>query len=263
MIFVSTVVFPIIRNAFSSLRTNTRLPVTVFSAGDHRLRTIGRQIESLVTRQCEVCVTPATPLREAVGALSKTGGRLYLTEGLWNFNKTLEIDSKFIQIHSLSPGRTVFRRESAMASTDPIISSTGVNNIFEGIRFIDETDTVATHALKISGSNSIVRNCVFEDFHGGVLVSTANRVRIMDCEFHTGVNRAIEYSGTCVGGMITANSIERTGGNVYLGDDVSLMTVIGNTFDTSGVQISYFAGQNIETGSALNVIDPSRVEERC
>ena len=263
MIFVSTVALPILRRMFSTQRTNTRFPVTVFSGGDHRFRTIGRQIENLASRQCEICITPATPLREAVGALSKTGGRLYLTEGLWNFNRTLEIDSKFIQITSLSPGRTVFRRESDLATTDPIISSTGVNNIFEGIRFIDETGTVATHALKITGDNSIVRNCVFEDFYNGILVSSANRVRIMDCEFHTGVSRAIEYSGTCVGGMITANSIERTGGNVYLGDDVSQMAVIGNTFDTVAVELSFFADQSIGTGSALNVIDPSRVEERC
>jgi len=263
MIFVSTVVMPILRRVFSPRRTNTSFPVTVFSGGDHRFRTIGRQIESLASRQCEICITPDTPIRDGVAALGKTGGRLYLTEGLWNFNRTLEIDSKFIQIHSLSPGRTVFRRESAQATTDPIISSTGVNNVFEGIRFIDQTGTVATQALKITGDNSIVRNCVFEDFYNGVLISGANRVRVMDCEFHTGVNRAIEYSGTCVGGMITANAIERTGGNVYLGDDVSQMAVIGNTFDTVSVELSYFAGQSIETGSALNVIDSSRVEERC
>ena len=88
-------------------------------------------------------------------------------------------------------------------------------------------------------------------------------MKIVDSEFQTGVNRAIEYSGTCAGGVITSNTIERTGGNVYLGDDVSSVVVIGNTFDTTATELSYFAGQSIETGSALNTIDPSRVEERC
>ena len=63
--------------------------------------------------------------------------------------------------------------------------------------------------------------------------------------------------------MITQNSVERTGGNVYLGDNVSEVVVIGNTFDATSTELSYFAGKSIETGSALNVIDPSRVEERC
>ena len=263
MIFVSIVSTPIFRKVFVAQRSNTRLPVTVFTGGDHRFRTIGRQIENLVNRQCEVCITPATPLREGIGALSKTGGRLYLTEGLWHFNGSLEIDSKFIQLISLSPGRTVFARESAQAVTDPIIKSTGANNLFEGIRFIDETATVATQALKITGSNTVVRNCVFEDFYSGILVDGCDRVRIVDCEFQTGASRAIEYSGTCVGGMITQNSVERTGGNVYLGDNVSEVVVIGNTFDATSTELSYFAGKSIETGSALNVIDPSRVEERC
>jgi len=263
MIFVSPVVFPIFRRFFSSQRTNTRLPVTVFSGGDSRFRTIGRQIENLVTRQCEICITPATSIREGIGALGKNGGRLYLTEGLWHFNGSFEIDSKFVQVISLSPGRTVFKRESARATTDPIIKSTGASNTFEGIRFIDETNTVATHAMKITGSNTVVRNCVFEDTYNGIIVDGCDRVRIMDCEFQTGANRAIEYSGTCVGGMITQNTIERAGGNVYLGDNVSEVTVIANTFNTASTQLSYFAGRSIETGSALNVIDPSRVEERC
>ena len=262
MIFVSPVTFPILRKVFSSMRSNTRFPVTVFTGGDSRFRTIGRQIENLARRECEICITPETPIREGLGALSKTGGRLYLTEGFWHFNKSIEIDSKFIQVISLSPGRTVFKREGDRATAEPIIKSTGESNVFEGIRFIDETGTVATQALKITGSNTVVRNCVFEDFYNGVLVDNCDRVRIMDCEFQTGANRAIEYSGTCVGGMITQNTIERAGGNVYLGDNVSEVTIIANTFDTTNTQLSYFAGRSIETGSALNVIDPSRVEER-
>lgn len=263
MIFVSPVVFPLFGRVFSSIRSNTRFPVKVFSGGDHRLRTIGRQIEGLVNRQCDICISQDTPLREAIGALGPNGGRLYLREGLWNFNTSLEIDSKFIQLISLSPGRTVFKREGGQATTDPIIKSTGESNVFEGIRFIDETGTVATQALTITGNNSAVRNCVFEDFYNGVLVNGANNVKIVDSEFQTGTNRAIEYSGTCAGGIITSNTIERTGGNVYLGDDVSSVVVIGNTFDTTATELSYFADQSIQTGSALNSIDPSRVQERC
>mgnify|MGYP004449321281 CR=1 FL=1 len=263
MILVSPVVFPLLGRIFSSSRSNTRFPVKVFSGGDHRFRTIGRQIENLALRQCEICISQDTPIREAIGVLSKTGGRLYLREGVWNFNGSLEIDSKFIQLISLSPGRTVFRRESAQATSDPIINSTGESNVFEGIRFIDETGTVATQALTITGKNSVVRNCVFEDFYNGVLVNGANNVKVVDSEFQTGVNRAIEYSGTCTGGMITSNIIERTGGNVYLGDNVSAVVVVGNSFDTTATELSYFADQSIETGSALNTIDPSRVEERC
>ncbi len=262
MIFVTLPTFNFIRRTFSAGRNNSNFPVAMFTR-DHRLRTIGRQIEGLAKRHCEICIKPETSFKQAVSTIGRNGGRIYFTEGLWNFNSSITIDSSFVQLISLAPGRTVFRRSAAMATTDPIIVSSGDGATFEGIRFVDETDTVNTTALKITGHNSVVRNCAFEDYYNGVLVDSANYVKVVDCEFTSGQNRAIEYSGTCRGGMITTNIIERAAGNLYFGDDVSDLTVIANTMDSANTELSYFAGNSVQTGAALNVIDPSRVSERC
>jgi|TARA_R110000824_G_scaffold5326_1_gene24741 hypothetical protein len=262
MMLVSLVSLNIVRNMFSLRRSGDNFPVSMFTK-DHRFRTVGRQIEWLAKRHCDICISPETPIREAVGSVGKNGGRIYFTEGLWNFNESFTIDSGFVQLISMSPGQTIFRRSASMATSDPIIQSTGDGSVFEGIRFIDETDAVSTSVLKITGNNTVVRNCAFEDYYNAILVDGANYVKVLDCEFTAGVNRAIEYSGTCRGGIVTSNVIERGGGNLYFGDNVSEVSVIANTFDATNTQLSYFAGQSVETGSALNVIDPSRVEERC
>ena len=244
------------------VRRGRRRPQVVWS-DDHRLRTIGRQLESEagVDGSIGPVASDVASLRQIIGMLGSEGGRIFLTEGTWIFDGSLSVSTKNLHLYSTSPGRTVFKRAATSTATAHMLSFTGESVIVEGIRFIDSV-TSGHAAIELNGQRSIVKNCVFEDVTNGVEVAGANWCAVRDCHFIAVGNYAIEYSGTCEGGVVTGNIIETSGGDIYLGDDVSGTVVTGNALDVGDRKISYFTGQNISTGSALNAIGPTKVEER-
>lgn len=244
------------------IRRGRRRPQVVWS-GDHRLRTIGRQLESEagVDGSIGPVASDLSSLRQIIGMLGAEGGRVFLTEGTWIFDGSLSISTKNLHLYSTSPGRTVFKRPATSASTAHMLSFTGESVIVEGVRFIDNA-TSGHAAIEFNGQRSIAKNCVFEDVTNGIEVAGANWCAVRDCHFIAVGNYAIEYIGTCEGGMVTGNTIETNGGDIYLGDNVSGTVVTGNSVDAGDRKISYFKDRNISTGSLLNAIGLEKVEER-
>ena len=73
-------------------RRGNKKPQVVWSA-DHKLRTVGRQIESEAGLDSSLgpIVTPKMSIREAIGMLGNVGGRLFFTEGVWAFDEAITI----------------------------------------------------------------------------------------------------------------------------------------------------------------------------
>ena len=61
--------------------------------GDSRLRTMGRQLESAVIEvgRHGPVVSDTRTLRDAIGHLGRTGGRIVIGEGIYRFNSQLLI----------------------------------------------------------------------------------------------------------------------------------------------------------------------------
>lgn len=233
---------------------------------DNRLRTIGHQLEAseLTNRTIGPIASPSKSLRDIIGLFDNSGGRIFLTEGEWIFNDVISTARNSVHIISTSPGKTVFKRPSAKASSSPMMSFTGDDIILEGIRFIDEGNTTSTNVLSFSGQRCQVKDCVFEDAYGGVTVS-GSWCSIKDNTFTTLQGYAVELTGSASNCIVSGNLIQDDGGSVYLGDSVSEVAVVSNVFqNTSGgaVKISYFANKEIVTGSALNVVHADQVQER-
>tara|TARA_R110001583_G_scaffold21394_7_gene81267 strand:+ start:12652 stop:13419 length:768 start_codon:yes stop_codon:yes gene_type:complete len=242
-----------------------RRPQVVWTA-DHRLRTIGRQleIEAGPAGYLGIIVTPKTSVKEAIGMLDKTGGRLFFTEGIWSFDGSLAIDTPDVHLLSTSPGKTVFRRPASSTTTTPLITVNQEGAIFDGIRIIDKSSG-ARHTISCDATRATIKNCVFEDVQKGVSISST-WCAVRDCTFLTSQGYAVEFTGTASNGMVTGNIIQDSGGSVYLGDNVSEVAVLTNVFentDGGSVKISYMKDKEIVTGSALNVVHATQVEERC
>ena len=245
-------------------RRGNKKPQVIWSA-DHKLRTMGRQIESSagIDSGLGPIVTPMMSIREAVGMLGGVGGRLFFTEGVWVFDEAITIDIPDIHFLSTSPGKTIFKRPSTSTSTASIITLSGDGAILDGIRFIDKVSG-ASAVVSCTSTRPAIKNCVFEDVQKGINVS-GTWASIRDCSFLTSQGYAIEFSGTASNGIITGNLIQDTGGSVYLGDNVSKVSVINNVFQNTGggsVMVSYAVDQGILTGSALNVVHSDQVQER-
>lgn len=247
-------------------RKDFRRPQIIWT-GDHKLKTIGKQLEAtqLTNRTIGPIASPTRGINEIVGLLGDRGGRVFLTEGEWIFNQNLSTSRDAIHIVSTSPGRTVFKRPLAKASATETMEFTGDDVILDGIRFIDEGNSTATYMISIAGQRCTIKNCVFEDVYGGIKV-TGDWCAIKDCTFITATGHAIEFSGTASNGIVSGNMIQSGGGGVHLGDSVSKTGVLHNVFDNASggdIKVSYFAGQEIVTGSALNVVHKDQVQERC
>ena len=243
-------------------RRGRRKPQIIWG-GDRRLRQVGYQLEAEATASAglEPVFSDRYSLNHILGIVGKEGGRIFLTEGTWFFNESMTVGTKNIHIYSTSPGRTIFRRASTAPTAEAMLTFTGEGVTVEGVRFVDEK-AGARAVVELTGQRSTVRDCVFENVSNGVKVSDANWCAVRDCRFMSVTTNAIEYSGTCEGGMVTGNIIETNGGDIYLGDNVSGTVVTGNSIDAGSRKISYFAGKNISTGSLLNAIGLEKVEER-
>ena len=247
-------------------RKDFRRPQVIWT-GDHKLKSIGKQLEAtqLTNRTIGPIASPRRSINEIVGLLGDKGGRVFLTEGEWVFNQNLSTSKDSIHIVSTSPGKTVFKRPSAKASSTEVMAFTGNDVILDGIRFIDEGNSTATYMISIAGERCTIKNCVFEDVYGGIKV-TGGWCAIRDCTFITSSGYAIEFSGTASNGIVIGNMIQSGGGSGRLGDAVTRTGVLYNVFDNASggdVRVSYFAGKEIVTGSALNVVHADQVQERC
>ena len=246
-------------------RRDFRRPQVIWT-GDHKLKNIGRQLEAtqLTNRTIGPIASPTRGINEVIGLLGDDGGRVFLTEGEWIFNQNLSTSMNGIPIVSTSPGRTVFKRPLAKASSAEVMAFTGDDVILDGIRFIDEGNATSTYMISIAGQRCTIKNCVFEDVYGGIKI-TGDWCAIRDCTFITATGRAIEFSGTASNGIVIGNIIQSNGGDVHLGDSVSRTGVLYNVFDNESggdVRVSYFADREIVTGSALNVVHADQVQER-
>jgi len=244
------------------LRRGKRKPQILWG-NDNRLRVIGQQLEAeaRINGGLEPVFSDHYSLRQIIGAVGAEGGRVFLTEGIWFFDGSMTIDTKNLHIYSTSPGRTIFRRPSTGSTSESMLIFSAEGVTIEGIRFIDEMAS-GRAAIELNGQRSTVRNCVFESVSNGVKVEGADWCAVRDCRFTSVTTNAVEYSGTCEGGVVTGNTIETNGGDIYLGDNVSGTAVTGNAIDAGSRTISYFAGRNISTGSLLNAMGLENVEER-
>ena len=247
------------------VRKDFRRPQVVWT-GDSKLRTIGRQLEAtqFTDRTIGPIASPLKSIREILGLFGDNGGRVFLTEGEWVFNENLSTARDSIHIVSTSPGGTVFKRPAAKASSTEVMAFTGNDVTLDGIRFVDEGNSTPTYMVSVAGERCTIKNCVFEDVYGGVKV-TGDWCSIKDCTFITVSGYAIEFSGTARNGIVTGNMIQSGGGSVYLGSNVSRTGVLHNVFDNESggsARISYHDGNEVATGSALNVVHADQVEER-
>lgn len=244
------------------LRRGKRKPQIIWG-NDYRLRTMGQQAEAEATINggLEPVFSDRYSLRQIVGNVGTEGGRVFLTEGIWFFDGSMTIGTKNLHIYSTSPGRTIFKRASTGSTAESMLIFEGEGVTIEGVRFIDNMAS-ARAVIELDGQRSTVRDCVFEDVSNGVKVEGADWCAVRDCRFTSVTTNAVEYSGTCEGGMVTGNIVETNGGDIYLGDNVSGTVVTGNSIDAGSRKISYFAGRNISTGSLLNAIGLEKVEER-
>ena len=228
--------------------------------GDHRLSTIGRQLESAVieTGHHGPVVANTRTLRDAIGLLGRTGGRIIVGEGIYRFNAQLLIGRPNVHIMSTSPGKTVFKRTATEATA--MIKFTGAECIFEGIRFIDENST--GYCLETTGDRTIVRNCFFEDVNGGIKVDGADFCTVEGNHFVDAGGTNIEFANTCVGALISNNRFE-TGleFNILLSTGTTESTMVGNVLDWASGEISspYRATgmQALATIPLVNVVDSS------
>jgi hypothetical protein len=243
-------------------RRGKRKPQIIWG-DDYRLRVIGQQLEAEAGANGGLgpVFSDAYSLREIFGNVGAEGGRVFLTEGIWFLHGSMTINTKNLHIYSTSPGRTILRRASTGSTAESMLIFKGEGVTVEGIRFIDNMAS-ARAVIELDGQRSTVRDCVFEDVSNGVKVESADWCAVRDCRFTSVTTNAVEYSGTCEGGMVTGNIVETNGGDIYLGDNVSGTVVTGNSIDAGSRKISYFTGRNISTGSLLNAIGPEKVEER-
>jgi len=231
---------------------------------DHRLRTIGRQLESAVIEigRHGPIVSGTRTLRDAIGHLGKTGGRILVGEGIYAFNSQLSMARTNIHILSTSPGKTVFKRTAT--GSDPMISFTGAECILEGVRFIDENST--GYCIESTGDRTVVRNCFFENVYGGIKIDGADFCTIEGNHFVDADGHNVEFANTCVGALISNNRFEEAREfNILLSTGTTKSTMIGNVLDWAGGEISspYSATgmQARATVPTVNVVDTANITE--
>ena len=209
--------------------------------GDSRLRTMGRQLESAVIEvgRHGPVVSDTRTLRDAIGHLGRTGGRIVIGEGIYRFNSQLLIGRTNVHIMSTSPGKTVFKR-TATESTS-MIKFTGAECIFEGIRFIDENST--GYCIESTGDRTIVRNCFFENVYGGIKIDGADFCTVEGNHFVDADSHNVEFANTCVGAVIANNRFEEAREyNIKLSSGVSESVMIGNVLRSTGGHIQSTVG---------------------
>ena len=217
-----------------------RKQMTVFTS-DWRLRDIGKQIEE--TRQLSYdkgpVFTPDTSIREIVSTLHRGGGVALLSEGTWDFQDGYvmpDTTRSKITLMSVSPGNTVFRRTKT--TSNPMLHMKGAEHRISGIRFHD--DNATGPLVKFEGDRCSITNCVAEDCHSFVVVSGASWCEVRGNHVIETIAKGVEATGTCAHLMINDNRFESAvrGDAIYLGDNVTSTTIMGNVLDYSGGTIS-------------------------
>ena len=215
----------------------------------NRDRGLSQVLDTLATRLADIglVATPDMSMREIVGMASSggtspNGHRVLLSEGVWFFKDGgFEIAKQSVHLISLSPGRTIFKREGTTA-TAPLLTLSGVDVRLSGIQFDDEDDSQA--CIKVTGDNAVIQDCLFEDCFRAVEVNGANRVQIKDnvVVSNRDTNYGFLITGTSVENRVTNNSFETDAGQptepIYFGDDVDYSLALGNIAKTGGRIIS-------------------------
>jgi hypothetical protein len=237
--------------------------------GDHRLRTIGRQLESAVIEigRHGPIVSGTRTLRDAIGHLGRTGGRILVGEGIWSFNKQIVISRPNVHIISTSPGKSVFinKIDDPVSANQVMLVAEGDEFIIEGVRFINETNT--QHQVKITGDHSTIRNCVFEKFGAGCTVVGGDYAKLEGNRFidgTSGYNMALfSSSHNIISNNIFADTTGAT--QLYLSNTVDKTVIVGNVFDwTAGVIGSPYRGTGMQTDATLalmNVVQTGNITE--
>jgi len=220
----------------SYFRTHSQKMPVDLSGQDERFRGVMARVEQIAQRQLYSgpIITPKTTIAEAVAGLGKEGGRLLLSEGIWNFTNTLDITQANVQLISTSPGNTVFKKKST--SGRPAILLSGQECVLEGIRFSDGSTTADDKTVDVSGDLCVVRNCVFADVNIGVYASGIDYLTIENCHFLDSNQAGIYITGTSKMGAYRGNMFKVFPGGgygIYLDDNVSDSMIVGNVADTS------------------------------
>ena len=211
---------------------------------DHHLRGIGRQIEVLSQKMGDIgyVITPQTPLIEAIRKMDKLGGRILLSEGTWLFYGRLDVP-RSIELVSLSPGRTIFKRHASWDAAS--LRLTGTECVIDGVRFLDAAGVVR-HTVEVTGARCFIKNCTFESVAAGVSLSGSsdysavqNNLFVAATADHFITGSGVDYLQITGNRFITHAAVKSS---VFLDNTVEKSLVVGNVADSSAGNYRYKTG---------------------
>ena len=209
--------------------------------------------------------SPDTSIRKAIDSLGDEGGRIFLSEGVWDFgNANLFIKKPNVHLISTSPGNTIFRRTISSALAALVANDDYIR--IEGIQFVDEDATNTAPMVGIrDGAGCVITNCVFKDVGDGVSLSNADWFEVSNCDFIS-YRKGITSLGNCEQGMIVNNRFRGSSGQpeIDLHASDQRIGIVGNVLDWSNGSIEY---TNNDMASAanlaiLNIVDVGNITER-
>jgi len=203
---------------------------------DMRFREIGRQVEGVAMRQRAggQIITPRTSISEAVAALGRKGGRIFLGEGEWHFKDTLDITRPNVEIIGASPGASIITRLSTM--TGAAIKLSGAECRIEGIRFEDASSTAGHKTIEIAANKCTVSRCTFADCNIGVYGTGIEFLSVDQCTFLDVAQAGIYITGSSEWNKALGNtfvSYPSGGYAVFYDDNVTRSNIVGNIADTT------------------------------
>lgn len=214
-----------------------------------------------------VVMTPGMTFAEAISLASNqkgASGRIFVGEGVWDVGAAgVNVSTEGLEIVSLSPGRTFFRRTTASAT--PLVNVLATGFRIQGVTFLC-TGTLSA-AIEVRSTNAIIDDCRFTLGVGVTTAGTSSGLCVRNCEWGTAANAAaITITGTCYEPQIIGNRFRNLNAVVYFATNAAIGgLIVGNSFASGGAITvpagfgTVVVGNNVDGGASSYTLTDNTV----
>tara|TARA_B100000809_G_scaffold234106_1_gene251321 strand:- start:3071 stop:3793 length:723 start_codon:yes stop_codon:yes gene_type:complete len=198
-----------------------------------------------VTRMLGPTITPKCSLQRAYLSTAADGGRITLSEGIYELRGTLTITRQNFSIVSTSPGKTIIRRSASTSGAMIEVTETATGFRLVGVSLQDISATNTDPTILIKAESSVVKDCHFLDYDTGILVDATAGVKIFCNRFDQSTGRAaycvyLRDADDVIVSMNDVHHADVANPAIYADDNSERVSAVGNTTPGANM-ISYKA----------------------
>jgi len=165
--------------------------------------------------------------RISSGGTGPRGIRVLFGEGVWDISPAGHTITGQVELVSLTPGKTIFRRTSVGgAPTAPMLTATGTMFRLQGIQLDDQVGSYP--AVKCSTNYCWIMDCVFPHCWRAIEIAGGNGARVQDNLIMVvrSTAYAIIFSGSSSNALCSGNNCQtrHLAAMIYGSDEVSYST---------------------------------------